>query len=87
MELIDNCDWICKNRSYRGKFNFLPQTEIHINALSSFTANIEVALSGLLLLAAFSQPIGDPYEWPGFIMELWWEGRRLSVTVKLHGAE
>jgi len=44
-------------------------------------------LGGLLLLDAFPQPIGDPFEQSGSIMELWWEGRGLSVTVKLRGAE
>jgi len=58
-------------------------TSIHYQV---YCQNEEV-LGGLLLLAAFSQPIGDPYERSGSIMELWWEGRGLSVTVKLHGAE
>ena len=51
-----------------------------------FHCQNEVILGGLLLLAAFSQPIGDPYEWSGSIMELWCEGRGLIVTVKLHDA-
>jgi len=44
-------------------------------------------LGGLLLLAASSQPIGDLYQRSGSIMELWWEDRGLSVTVKLRSAE
>ena len=47
----------------------------------------EVVLGGLLLQAAFSQSIGDPYEWSGSLMELWWKGSGLGVTVKLSGAE
>jgi len=73
------------------KFNFLSQTQSHINTLSSFTAKMKkswvVCFCWLLLLAASSQPIGDPYERSGSIMELWWEGRGLSVFAKLHGAE
>jgi len=52
-----------------------------------FYCQNEEILGGLLLLAASSQPIGDPYKWSGSIMELWWKGRGLIVTVKLHGAE
>ena len=47
----------------------------------------EEVLGGLLLLAVSSQPIGDLYERSGSIMELWWEGRELSVTIKLRGVE
>ena len=43
-------------------------------------------LSGLLL-AAFFQPIGNPYKWSGFLIEFWWESRGLYVTVKLCGVE
>ena len=68
------------------KFNFLSQTRRHINTLSSHCQNEEV-LDGLLLLAASSQPISDLYERSGSIMELWWEGIGLSVTVQLSGAE
>jgi len=39
------------------------------------------------MLAAFSQPIGNLYEWFGCLMELWQEGRGLGVTVKLRSAE
>jgi len=52
-----------------------------------FHCQNEEVMGGLLLLAASSQPIGDPYKRSGSIMELWWEGRGLSVTVKLRGAE
>ena len=30
-----------------------------------------LALSGLVLLAAFPKPSGDPYVWCGALMELW----------------
>ena len=41
-KLLIICDWICKNRSYRPwQANFLPQTQRHINTLSSFTAKIK----------------------------------------------
>ena len=69
------------------KFNLLSQTQRYINTLSNFTAKMKKFWVVCNLLAAFSQPIGDPYEWSGSIMELWWEGRGLSVTVKLCGAE
>jgi len=49
-----------------------------------FHCQNEVVFGGLLLLAAFSQPIGNPYEWSGSIMEL---GRGLSVTLKHCGVE
>ena len=52
-----------------------------------FHCQNEEVLGGLLLLAAFPQPIGNPYEQSGSIMELWWEGRGLSATVKLRGTE
>jgi len=71
------------------KFNFFfANTKTHQYTIKFHCQNEEV-LGGLLLLllAAFSQPIHDPYEWSGCIMELWWEGRGLSVTVKLYGAE
>jgi len=42
------------------------------------------ALPGCFSLAMI---IGDPYEWSGSLMELWWEGRGLCVTVKLRGVE
>ena len=40
---IKNCDWICKNRSYCPwqEVQFLPQTQRHINTLSSFTAKMK----------------------------------------------
>ena len=68
------------------KFNFCHKhkdTSIHYQV----SLPNEDVLGGLLLLAASSQPIGNPYERSGSIMELWWEGRGLSVTVKLRGAE
>jgi len=43
------------------KFNFVKNTQRHINTLSSFTAKMKK--SGWS--AAFSQPIGDPYEQSG----------------------
>ena len=61
-------------------------TKTHQYTIKFHCQNEEV-LGGLLLLAASSQPIGDPYEWSGFIMELWLEGRGLNVTVKLCGDE
>jgi len=86
---IKNCDWICKNRSYcpwqEVQF-FATNTKTHQYTFKFHCQNEEV-MGGLLLLAASSQPIGDPYEQSGFIMELWWEGRGLSVTVKLRGTE
>ena len=70
------------------KFNFffVTNTMTHQYTIKFHCQNEEV-LGGLLLLAASSQPIGDPYERFGSILELWWEGRGLSVTVNLHGAE
>jgi len=68
------------------KFNFLSQTQTHQYTIKFHCRNEEV-LGGLLLLAASSQPISDPYERSGFIMDLWWEGRGLNVTLKLRGAE
>ena len=68
------------------KFNFLSQTQGHIDTPSSFTAKKKV-MGGLLLQAASSQPISDPYKRSGSIMEHWCEGRGLGVTVKLRGAE
>ena len=68
------------------KFNFLSQTKRHQYPIKFHCQNEEV-LGGLLLLAASSQPIHDPYKQSESIMELWWEGRGLSVTVKLRGAE
>ena len=70
---MDICDWITNTKTHQYTIKFHWQNE--------------VTLGGLLLPAAFSQPIGDPYEWSGPIMELWWEGRGLSVTIKLRGAE
>jgi len=62
------------------KFNFfVTNTKTHQYTINFHCQN-EV-LGGLLLLAATSQPIGNPYEQSGSIMELWWEGRALSVTV------
>ena len=80
------CDWICKTGliAHKRKFNFLSQTKTHQYTIKFHCQN-EVVLGGLLLLAAFSQPIGDPYKWSGSIMELQWEGR--GLTVKLRGAE
>ena len=54
---------------------------------TKFHCQNKVVLGGLLLLAAFAHPTDDPYKWSGSLMELWWEGRGLSVTVKLHGIE
>ena len=69
------------------KFNFfVTNTKTHQYTIKFHCQNEEV-LGGLLLLATSSQPIGDPYERSGSIMELWWGGRGLSVTVKLRGAE
>ena len=52
--------------------NFLSQTQRHISIYTiKFYRQNEVTSSGLLLLAAFSQPIGDLYEWSGSLMELW----------------
>ena len=69
------------------KFNFFAtNTKTHQYTVKFHCQN-KVVLGGLLLLAAFSQPIGNLYEWSGSIVELWWEGRGLSVTVKLGGAE
>jgi len=51
-----------------GSSIFLPQTRYTIK----FHCQNEVVLVGLFLLAAFSQPIGDPYEWSGSLIELWW---------------
>jgi len=65
---------------------FITNTKTHQYTIK-FHCKIEEVLGGLLLLAASSQPIGDPYEQSGSIMELWWEGRGLRVTVKLYGAE
>ena len=67
------------------KFNFFV-TKMHQYTIKFYCQNEEV-LGGLLLLAASSQPIGDPYERSGSIMEVWWEGRGLSVTMKLRRAE
>ena len=58
-------------------------TFLSVNCLHKFSSLVV----GLLLLATSSQPIGDPYERSGSIMELRWEGRGLSVTVKPRGAE
>ena len=65
---------------------FVTNTKTH-QYTTKFHCQNEEVLGGLLLLAASSQSIGDPYERYGSIMELWWEGRGLSVTVKLRGAE
>ena len=58
---------------------FLSQAQTHQCTIKFHCQNEEV-LGGLLLLVAFSQPIGDPYKWSGSIVELWWEGRGLSDT-------
>ena len=65
---------------------FVTNTKTHQYTIKFHCQNEEV-LGGLLLLAASFQPIGDLYGRSGSIMELWWEGRGLSVTVKLHGTE
>ena len=65
---------------------FVTNTKTHPYTIKFHCQNEEV-LGGLLLLPASSQPVGDPYERSESIMELWWEGRGLSVTVKLRGAE
>jgi len=69
-----------------GSSIFATNTKIHQYTIKFHCQN-EVVLGGLLLLAAFLQPIGDPYEWSGSLMEFWWEGRGLAVTEKLCGAE
>ena len=69
-----------------GSSFFVTNTKIHQYTIKFHCQNEEV-LGDLLLLAASFQPIGDPYERSRCIMELWWEGRGLSVTVKLRGAE
>jgi len=69
-----------------GSLIFFTNTKAHQYTIKLHCQNEEV-LGGLLLLTALIQPIGDPYEQSGCIMELWWEGRGLSVTVKLRGAE
>ena len=43
---------------------FATNTKTH-QCTIKFHCQNEVALSGLLLLAAFSQPIGNPYAWSG----------------------
>ena len=61
------------------KFNFCHKhkdTSIHYQV----SLPNEDVLGGLLLLAASSQPIGNPYEQSGSNGE----GRGLSVTVKLN---
>ena len=69
-----------------GSSIFCLNTKTHKYTIKFRCQNV-VVLGGLLLLAAFSQPIGNPYEWSGSIMEFLWEGRELSVTLKLRGAE
>jgi len=69
-----------------GSLIFFVTNKTHQYTIKFYCQNAEV-LGGLLLLAAFPQPIADPYKWSGSIMELWWEGRGLSVTVKPRGAE
>ena len=65
---------------------FATNTKTH-QCTIKFHCQNEVVLGGLLLLAAFLQPTDNPYEGSGSLMELWWEGRELCVTVKLHGVE
>ena len=82
------CDWICKNWSYcpwqEVQF-FGTDTKIHQYTIKFHYKN-EAALSGLVLLAAFSQPTGDLYEWSWSLMEFWWTSRGLCMTVQLRGA-
>jgi len=52
------------------KFSFFAtNTKAHQYTIKFHCQNEEV-LGGLLLLATSSQPIGNPYEWSGSIMEL-----------------
>ena len=70
------------------KFNFFSATNTKTHQYTiKFHCQNSVDLSGLLLLAAFSKPNGNLYEWSESLMKLWWEGRGLCVTVKLRGAE
>ena len=43
-------------------------------------------ITGVLLLAAFSWPSGDPYEQSGVFMVPWAASSELCVPVKSHGA-
>ena len=68
--------------------SFFAINKRYINTLTIFTAKLKYcSLGGLLLLAVFLQPYDGPYEWSGSLMELWWEGRGLCVTVKFSGIE
>jgi len=73
--------------AHERKLKFLAQTHAKIHQYTiKFHYQNEAAMSGLVLLAAFSQHTGDPYKQSWSLMELWWTGRGLCVTVQLHGA-
>ena len=52
------------------KFNFFTQTKLN-ECTIKFHCHSLPEWSGLLLLAAFSEHSGEPYEWSGVLMEPW----------------
>ena len=48
----------------------LQNTKLHEWTTQFYNQN-QVDLSGLVLLAAFLKPSGDPYMWCGALTELW----------------
>ena len=55
-----------------------------MNKLSEFHNQNQLDLSGLVLLAVFPKPSGDPYVQCGVLMS---SGQWLYVAVQLHGVE
>ena len=80
------CDWICKNQSYHPWQEaqiFGTDTKIH-NTLSSFTKKMRQQVSGSA--GCFSPTHWRsiiPYEQSWSLVEHWWTGRELCVTVQL----
>ena len=52
-----------------------------------FHKQIQLELSGLLSLAAFPKPSGNPYVWCGALMEFWSAWGWLYMAVQFHGVE
>ena len=69
-----------------GNAIFFTQIQSYLNALFTFQCQTWPVITGLLLLAAFSWPSGDPYKQSGEFMAPWETSDELCVLVKSGGA-